>query len=347
MGVEETPQNTNQQLVDYVKQARASGMSDKKIKQELQNALQPGHKTTPTLLISVVGIIGLLVGYFGVVQLIKQPNPASSPTASPTPAPTPTPLLKRVSFSEPLPITWTGWNGAKVGLVSAELQGLSFADIPGMDDEIELKGKKFLLVLNLKIKVQGGFCSSSLAESMRLVLENEEFTAPLSTSEDCGPPSTTLYDQKVAFAVEPKAPEYLFRVTEDWGNSSSSQLYFRITQTETELAAIEEAHYIKPCKAQPQLAGVCFEIRGRMAIYNGNPSLRIWHVGTKRLLGLSKHRGSINEDYYVPKELLEQLSFGKAMYADFTICPLTDDEPGVMRLACVESAEDISIRDWP
>ena len=70
-------------------------------------------------------------------------------------------------------------------------------------------------------------------------------------------------------------------------------------------------------------------------------------IGTKSLLGLSERRGSMNEDYYVPKELLEQLSFGKAMYADFTICPLTDDEPGVMRLVCVESAENISIRDWP
>ena len=215
-----------------------------------------------------------------------------------------------------------------------------------MDDEIELKGKKFLLVLNLKIKVQGGFCSSSLAESMRLVLENEEFTAPLSTSEDCGPPSTTLYDQKVAFAVEPKAPEYLFRVNEHWGNSSSSQLYFRITQTETELAAIEEAHYIKPCKAQPQLSGACFEIRGRMAIYNGNPSLRIWPVGTRRLLGVLE--GESMKGYpNLPRGVLEQLSPGKAMYADFTICPFTDDEPGVMRMVCVESAESISIRDWP
>ena len=346
--MEETPQNKNQQLADYVKQARASGMSDKEIEQELQNALQPSHKRIPKFLISVVGIIGLLVGYFGVVQLNKQPNPASSPTATPTPTPTPTPLLKTVSIPEPLPITWTGWNRAKVGLVSAELQGVSFADIPGMDDEIELKGKTFLLVLNLKIKVQdGGFCSSSLAESMRLVLENEEFAAPLYTPEDCGQNFTTLNDQKVAFAVEPKAPEYLFRINELFGSSSGSQFYFRITQTETELAAIAEAHYINSCKAQPQLSGACFEIRGRMAIYNGNPSLRIWPVGTKRFLALSERRGSMNEDYNVPKELLEQLSYGKAMYADFTICPFTDDEPGVMRLVCVESAKNISIRDWP
>jgi hypothetical protein len=182
---------------------------------------------------------------------------------------------------------------------------------------------------------------------MRLVLENEEFAAPLSTQEDCGQIFTTLNDQKVVFAIKQKTPEYLFRINELFGSSSGSQFYFRITQTETELAAIAEAHYINSCKAQPQLSGACFEIRGRMAIYNGNPRLRIWPVGTKKLLALSERRGTMNEDYNVPKELLEQLSFGKAMYADFTICPFTDDEPGVMRLACVESAEDISIRDWP
>ena len=46
-------------------------MSDEEIEQELQNALKPGHKRIPKLLISVVGIIGLLVGYFGVLQLNK------------------------------------------------------------------------------------------------------------------------------------------------------------------------------------------------------------------------------------------------------------------------------------
>ncbi len=274
------------------------------------------------------------------ILLFAGTGSAQEPASRKLPTPTPTPLLKKVSFSEPLPIAWTGWNRAKVGLVSAELKDASIGDIPGTHDE-------FHLVLNFKIKVQdGGFCTSSLGSSMRLVLENEEFAAPIYTPEDCGQTFTTLNEQKVVFAVKKEAPEYLFRVNELYGSSSDSKFYFRVTETETELA-IAEAQDINSCKAHPQLSGACFEIRGRMAIYNGNPSLRIWPVGTKRLLALSERRGSMNEDYNVPKELLEQLSFGKAMYADFTICPFTDDEPGVMRLACVESAEDISIRDWP
>lgn len=111
--------------------------------------------------------------------------------------------------------------------------------------------------------------------------------------------------------------------------------------------AIAEAQDINSCKAHPQLSGSCFEIRGRMAPSNGTPSLRIWPVGTKRLLGVSESHSSGSENYNVPKGLLEHLSFGKAIYADFTVCPFTDDEPGVMRIVCVESAENISIRDWP
>ncbi len=111
--------------------------------------------------------------------------------------------------------------------------------------------------------------------------------------------------------------------------------------------AIAEAQDMNSCKAHPQLSGSCFEIRGRMGFSNGNPSIRIWPVGTRRLLGLSVGRASMSENYNLPKELLAQLSWGKAMYADFIVCPFTDDEPGVMKIVCVESAENISIRDWP
>ncbi len=244
---------------------------------------------------------------------------------------------KKVSFSEPLPITWTGWNRAKVGLVSAELKDASIGDIPGTDDE-------FHLVLNFKIKVQVGvFCTRSLG-SMRLVLENEEFAAPIYTQEDCGQNFTTLNDQKVVFAVKQDSPEYLFRTNELFGGGS--KFYFRVTQTETELSAIAEPQDINSCKAHPELSSSCFEIRGRLAFYNGTPSLRIWPVGTRRLLGVLE--GQSMKGYPdLPKGLLEQLSWGKAMYADFTICPFTDDEPGLMRAVCVESAENISFRDWP
>ena len=44
----------------------------------------------------------------------------------------------------------------------------------------------------------------------------------------------------------------------------------------------------KSCKDHPMVSGPCFKVRGRMAFYNGAPSLRIWPVGTERILGISE-----------------------------------------------------------
>jgi hypothetical protein len=100
----------------------------------------------------------------------------------------------------------------------------------------------------------------------------------------------------------------------------------------------------KSCEDHPMVSGPCFKVRGRMAFYNGAPSLRIWPVGTKRILGVSEGRFYLEGYDNVPRELVRQLTWDTVMFADFTICPFTDDQPGVMRLICVESAENISIR---
>src|SRR5689334_2514264 len=41
------------------------------------------------------------------------------------------------------------------------------------------------------------------------------------------------------------------------------------------------------CKANPDLAGKCFVVHGRLRAYNGNPTYRIWPAGTRRLLGVT------------------------------------------------------------
>ncbi len=105
----------------------------------------------------------------------------------------------------------------------------------------------------------------------------------------------------------------------------------------------EEKSKNKSCKDHPQVTGPCFKIRGRMAFYNGAPGVRIWPVGTKRILGVRERLEGYD---HVQKELFKKLTFETAMFADFTVCPLGDDEPGVMRMICVESAENISIRKW-
>lgn len=80
-----------------------------------------------------------------------------------------------------------------------------------------------------------------------------------------------------------------------------------------------------------------------MSLYNGTPSIRIWPVGTKRILGVSEGENN-NEDYkYLPDNIEDKLNWENAIFADFTVCPFTEDKPGVMRLVCVESVENIKI----
>ena len=101
----------------------------------------------------------------------------------------------------------------------------------------------------------------------------------------------------------------------------------------------------RSCKEHPMLSGPCFKVRGRMSFFNGNPSLRIWPIGTKRMLGISEGRFYLKGYVNVPQDLVGRLSWETAMFADFTVCPFTDDKPGEMRLICVESADNISIKE--
>jgi hypothetical protein len=40
-----------------------------------------------------------------------------------------------------------------------------------------------------------------------------------------------------------------------------------------------------PCKT-PENAASCYWTHGRLAVYDGNPSWRLWKIGTKRILGI-------------------------------------------------------------
>lgn len=94
------------------------------------------------------------------------------------------------------------------------------------------------------------------------------------------------------------------------------------------------------------ISGPCFKARGKMFFSNGTPSIRIWLVGTKRILGISEGRFYLDDYDNVPNELVNLLNWQNSMFADFTICPFTKDKPGVMRLVCVDKAENMSIRKY-
>jgi hypothetical protein len=97
----------------------------------------------------------------------------------------------------------------------------------------------------------------------------------------------------------------------------------------------------KPCREHPDLSGACFAVRGGMSYWNGNPSVRIRKLGTKRMLGVSEGRFFVPGYVNLPESIESQLDWDSELVGDFLVCPFTEDEPDVMRLVCVESATSL------
>lgn len=106
-----------------------------------------------------------------------------------------------------------------------------------------------------------------------------------------------------------------------------------------------------PCKTTENAAS-CYWTRGRLSVYNGNPSLRVWKIGTKHLFGIYSGPSTFpprtsenSEGPELPANLEnlddDTLSNGGVIFADFEICPLRPERPGQMQPACIESARKI------
>ena len=87
--------------------------------------------------------------------------------------------------------------------------------------------------------------------------------------------------------------------------------------------------------------GECKLVHGRLNLYNGLPRAVLWPVGTKRLLGVP---GDREESPLVPKEVLSKLSSKNVVFADFTVCPLSQEKPGQMQWVCITAASRVVIR---
>ena len=99
------------------------------------------------------------------------------------------------------------------------------------------------------------------------------------------------------------------------------------------------AYEHQACKSDPDIVEACFTIRGRLNVWNGSPSLRIWHVGTKRILG-------VDDDFPLRSELDAYDLLNGAVWGNFEVCPFTKDRPGVMRMVCVESANHLTYEKY-
>src|SRR6185436_14818693 len=95
----------------------------------------------------------------------------------------------------------------------------------------------------------------------------------------------------------------------------------------------------KSCREHPQRVGNCFSVRGRLSVYNGSPALRLWRVGTRRMLGISEQRFAVSGYRNVPDDIESQINQDVAIFGDFLVCPFTPSRPREMQLICIESGK--------
>ena len=95
-----------------------------------------------------------------------------------------------------------------------------------------------------------------------------------------------------------------------------------------------------PCVASKSIIGKCWNVRGRVSLHNGNPSVRIWPVGTKRLLGVRDA-----EPPLLPPEMRKSLSWDHHVFADLKVCPLTKPRERRMQVVCIASVRNAVIRE--
>jgi hypothetical protein len=103
------------------------------------------------------------------------------------------------------------------------------------------------------------------------------------------------------------------------------------------------------CKT-PEIAAACYWAHGRLSVANGNPTIRVWKIGTRRMLGILSGPGAEKRD---PSDSLHPELPGNVdrafktlesrIFADFEICPLEPERVGVMQDVCIESAKNIVV----
>ncbi len=92
------------------------------------------------------------------------------------------------------------------------------------------------------------------------------------------------------------------------------------------------------CHKDPRVVASCFTVPGRLSNWNGNPTRRIWIIGTKRMLG-------VRDGTNLPAPLDEALGdFDHEVYGNFDFCPFTVQKLGVMQVGCIAGVSHYQVK---
>ena len=101
------------------------------------------------------------------------------------------------------------------------------------------------------------------------------------------------------------------------------------------------------CKTSPKVVGKCMTFYGRLSVYTGSPSIRIWPVGTKQLYGL-RSTGSDPENLVLPEKLRDALATNPLeINGKWEVCPLEPERSNQLRAVCLESASELRVTPRP
>ncbi len=89
-----------------------------------------------------------------------------------------------------------------------------------------------------------------------------------------------------------------------------------------------------PCHSDPRVVGKCFSFRGRARFGANLTSMKIWMIGTQRVLGV---RGEAPTPENLDAIFRDDL--GAEVYGIFTVCPCTPYQKGVMQFVCIDSVK--------
>jgi hypothetical protein len=101
-----------------------------------------------------------------------------------------------------------------------------------------------------------------------------------------------------------------------------------------------------PCEQSKIIVDRCFVVHGRLSVANGDPDIRIWKIGTNRVLGVVDGAGQAETENVLPAQLRTIVGGAEpnpedTVWADFKVCPQTRSRPGWMQMVCLKSAAHV------
>jgi hypothetical protein len=98
------------------------------------------------------------------------------------------------------------------------------------------------------------------------------------------------------------------------------------------------------CEENPRVVGACYSVHGRLSPGADTIELRLWPIGTHRMLGVSDGP-AINdaENPIYPQNIIFRHG-DETIYGDFEVCPFTPEREGRMQFVCIESATHLVVK---